>query len=1545
MITEGIRRSTVFLGLCAAFAACQLPPASTKGGTGKIDAGTGTDVGSVPGAVIPTYEAETMTAIDPRPGSQLAYAATIESIVADAPGSVTGKCIIRKQIHVYRSTDLGKTWHDMPGTAFLPHGADDWATDPDLSVGGDGTLYLTLLLGHATPNCQTPQDLSARNIQLWFAPPPNGEDDPGLQPAFPDGLADISNTAGTSDHPQIVASPTVPGLVVVSVANRSFLVTFRRDESGTYFEVGSRVGTDGFVNMAMDESGQLYIAYSIFQGSVGVRRFTFSESSEPWVEGTPAMPPPVARDHGAVGPFGINAAATPAVRFEPEATPALAVATLPGATTPTVFVGFMVAQSLPTGSRFEIQVSASSDLTNWSSRLAPPPPGTPWMIHPSLSVDARNGHLDLLAQGLVQTLPAPGTPPPPLSDIRLQATFVRYRTNDLTICAGPTSVNKGTANMPRLSDIPIRHAMGSEEGQDNSLFIGEYVGIASKDNTAVVSWSEFNTSTSDVDVGLAALTTACDTGICPGSGLTNDPSARAICTPPPPPIPGCGPSTTSVDVTRAALPPVPSTFDVSAVTAADPRPDSGIVYSATVESATQASIGPTGRCITGRRIRVYRSADFGSTWAPLAGNDNLPQLQWATDPDMTVAADGTLYLTFMRTRGSTDCNSDPDFSLADIQVWFARPPQLGSDPGLTPALAAGASPFGDGAPAVSGTTPFASHPQIASSAGLPNRIVVAVEGFIATFDKGSSGSLTEINRRTAPSGVGAVEMDRRGDLYLAMFNVERFSWSEAGGWTLITSGGPPGNTTGSGLEIPSSPSVAIIGGAAPGLAVTTLGNTSTPIVFVAQEVFDAQGALHVQLAAANSDDLKSWTTRMIASPAGSLSTTNANLSVDGQSNSLDLVVQDVMGTAGASLADMRLQTTFYRFDASRLALFAGPTVVNAASPTLADIPSNDSAATEEGEGAVFDHRRVLYAGTSLGVSSKGLAAFVGWPELQAPGNVDLGLATVVLTCMAELTLIDPDAAWRCTCNCGSGGNGSVGVVGCADSDAALPGAACAQVCAGSPCGQSLTCTATACASTGVGTRLSAGTCATADRRAGAPPAALADYTATATGASSMVVRLAGQSATTTTTGQAFLNVTTSPPTTGAGLEIALLDAHPADVFLGGSVNATLRNIALLHRSRLQGVFTDAKHFRLDPGNVELVVTLQADSGGVLSAPINFLGTNPTAMTGTFDLATNTFSLDGVATDTAGNALELHFRSTITVRPPDSNHDGIIDAVDKCPGVTVGPDRIPPKFTFVPPAITITKCSAASIGQATATDPCGVTITNNAPAKYPLGTTTVVWKAVDKAGNVATAAQAVTAVLGNDSSCCPSGTHVVLGTSNNDVLTGTSGSDCILGLGGQDRITGGGGNDFISGGDGDDTITGDDGNDRLYGGTGQDVISGGNGNDFIDGGDGVDQLNGDAGDDTIVGGQGTDRIFGGIGNDTLIGGADDDFLFGGDGADRLIGGAGNDQLKGENGNDSLFGSEGDDILDGGSGLDVFDGGSGHNQCIENAAVLACQSPRR
>ncbi|MFL5306423.1 MAG: hypothetical protein ACJ8F1_14495 [Polyangia bacterium] len=235
------------------------------------------------------------------------------------------------------------------------------------------------------------------------------------------------------------------------------------------------------------------------------------------------------------------------------------------------------------------------------------------------------------------------------------------------------------------------------------------------------------------------------------------------------------------------------------------------------------------------------------------------------------------------------------------------------------------------------------------------------------------------------------------------------------------------------------------------------------------------------------------------------------------------------------------------------------------------------------------------------------------------------------------------------------------------------------------------------------------------------------------------------------------------------------------------------------------------------------------------------------------------------------------------------------------------DTTGPAFTVVPPDLTIATCTGVNIGSAFADDACGgaVTITNNAPARFPLGQTVVTWTARDAHGNTSTATQVITAILGDDASCCPAGTHVILGTPNNDTLTGTSGADCILGRGGQDTINGNAGNDFISGGDGNDNITGGAGNDVIYGGSGQDTLNGGDG------------------DDNLFGGDGDDQLLGGTGNDVLHGGQ------------------GQDNLQGQDGNDTLFGDDGFDTLNGGAGSNVLAGGSANDNCAAGPIFEQCE----
>jgi large repetitive protein len=72
-----------------------------------------------------------------------------------------------------------------------------------------------------------------------------------------------------------------------------------------------------------------------------------------------------------------------------------------------------------------------------------------------------------------------------------------------------------------------------------------------------------------------------------------------------------------------------------------------------------------------------------------------------------------------------------------------------------------------------------------------------------------------------------------------------------------------------------------------------------------------------------------------------------------------------------------------------------------------------------------------------------------------------------------------------------------------------------------------------------------------------------------------------------------------------------------------------------------------------------------------------------------------------------------------------------------------PTIVPPKDVYAEATGGLT---VVSIGQATATDESGIkSLTNNAPEQFPLGTTTVIWTAIDNAGNVGIATQIVTIV--------------------------------------------------------------------------------------------------------------------------------------------------------------------------------------------------------
>jgi len=103
-------------------------------------------------------------------------------------------------------------------------------------------------------------------------------------------------------------------------------------------------------------------------------------------------------------------------------------------------------------------------------------------------------------------------------------------------------------------------------------------------------------------------------------------------------------------------------------------------------------------------------------------------------------------------------------------------------------------------------------------------------------------------------------------------------------------------------------------------------------------------------------------------------------------------------------------------------------------------------------------------------------------------------------------------------------------------------------------------------------------------------------------------------------------------------------------------------------------------------------------------------------------APGTYTITWSATDAAGNT------GTATQN---------VTVVDTTPPVITAPANITVSATGLQTAV--------SIGTATATDIFAVTITNDAPATFPIGTTTVTWTATDANGNTATAMQTVTVV--------------------------------------------------------------------------------------------------------------------------------------------------------------------------------------------------------
>ena len=167
----------------------------------------------------------------------------------------------------------------------------------------------------------------------------------------------------------------------------------------------------------------------------------------------------------------------------------------------------------------------------------------------------------------------------------------------------------------------------------------------------------------------------------------------------------------------------------------------------------------------------------------------------------------------------------------------------------------------------------------------------------------------------------------------------------------------------------------------------------------------------------------------------------------------------------------------------------------------------------------------------------------------------------------------------------------------------------------------------------------------------------------------------------------------------------------------------------------------------EASGVATVVTLgSASASDVVDGVVNVISDAP----GSFPLGITTVTYS--ATDAAGNS---------------SSATQLVTVIDStAPVLTAPSDAFGTSGDNQPVAVVV--------GQPTASDAFAVTISNDAPATYPVGTTTVIWTATDINGNSSTAIQLVTVTLNDTTS--PSITAPA------DVTAEATGANTLVALG-------------------------------------------------------------------------------------------------------------------------------------------------------------------
>jgi hypothetical protein len=151
----------------------------------------------------------------------------------------------------------------------------------------------------------------------------------------------------------------------------------------------------------------------------------------------------------------------------------------------------------------------------------------------------------------------------------------------------------------------------------------------------------------------------------------------------------------------AHFPRTQDTWDGEIASAIDRKSSMHWIYVAAVESTTAPTESPFDgdRCAIEQRVRVYRSQN-GENWDDRVSSGLPPTLEeraaqglppdpvfaaagrWETHPSLAIGSDGTVYLAFLETGGTVDCDhhnnpSGPHRPFVDreneLQIWELRP--------------------------------------------------------------------------------------------------------------------------------------------------------------------------------------------------------------------------------------------------------------------------------------------------------------------------------------------------------------------------------------------------------------------------------------------------------------------------------------------------------------------------------------------------------------------------------------------------------------------------------------------------------------------------------------------------------------------------------------------------------------------------------------------------------------------------------------------------------------------------------------------------------